>query len=159
MALYLCRWDNGDFSVIQAKNKEDAIEILDEVANAEGLPLYSLTDFMVHFRLTDEGVVELEGFGDQFGDHIREYVHPVLGELDVSPDDATPEDSADQKSGRAGARPAKSKTDSGTRHGTRKASQGSNRHADLHNQPIYPCCSKRGTQQGQAKGQAKLRRK
>lgn len=94
MALYLCRWENGDFSIIQAKNREHAIEMLDEVANAEGLPLYALTDFMVHFRLTDEGVVELEGFGEIFGDHVRERVHPVLGELDVSPYDAAPEDQA-----------------------------------------------------------------
>jgi hypothetical protein len=94
MALYLCRWENGDFSVIQAKNEEHAIEMLDEVANAEGLPLYAITDFMAHFRLTDEGIVELEGFGEAFGDHVRERVHPVLGELDVSPDDAAPEDKA-----------------------------------------------------------------
>jgi len=94
MALYLCRWENGDFSVIQAKNKEHAIEILDEVANAEGLPVYAITGFMAHFRLTDEGIVELEGFGEVFGDHVRERVHPILGELDVSPFDAAPEDEA-----------------------------------------------------------------
>jgi hypothetical protein len=94
MALYLCRWENGDFSVIQARNKEHAVEMLDEVANAEGLLLYAITDFMAHFRLTDEGVVELEGFGEEFGDHVRKRVHPVLGELDVSLYDAAPEDKA-----------------------------------------------------------------
>ncbi len=94
MALYLCRWQHGDFSVVQANNKEHAVEMLDEVANAEGMPLYAIKDFMVHFRLTDEGTVELEGFGESFGDHVRERVHPVLGELDVSPYDAAPEDKA-----------------------------------------------------------------
>ena len=94
MALYLCRWDNGDFSIIQAKNKEHAIEMLDEVANAEGLPLYAITDFMAHFRLTDDGAVELEGFGEVFGDHVRERVHPILGKLDISPSDAAPENKA-----------------------------------------------------------------
>jgi hypothetical protein len=68
MGLYLCRWENGDFSVIQANNKDDALEMLDEVANAEGLPLYSIKDFMVHFRLTDEGMIELEDFGEEFGE-------------------------------------------------------------------------------------------
>src|SRR5437867_9782445 len=68
--------------------------MLDELANAEGLPLYAITDFMVHFRLTDEGIVELEEFGERFGSHVRERVHPVLGELDVSPCDAAPEDRA-----------------------------------------------------------------
>jgi hypothetical protein len=63
-----------------------------EVANAEGLPLFTITDFMAHFRLTHEGIVELEGLGERFGDHVRETVHPVLGELEVSPYDAAPED-------------------------------------------------------------------
>ena len=94
MPLYLCRWGNGDFSVVQASNREHAVEMLDEVANAEGLPLYAITEFMVHFRLTDEGMVELEGFGEQFEEHVRERVHPVLGELDVSLHEAGPEDRA-----------------------------------------------------------------
>jgi hypothetical protein len=92
MGLYLCRWENGDFSVVQAKSKDDAIEMLDDVANAEGLPLYAISDFMAHFRLSDEGKVEFEGFGDEFYNYVRERVHPVLGELDVSPYDAGPED-------------------------------------------------------------------
>ena len=92
MRLYICRWENGDFSVVQAENKEHAIEMLDDVANAEGLPLYEITDFMVHFRLSDEGTVELEGFGEEFYNYVRERVHPILGELDVSPYDAGPED-------------------------------------------------------------------
>jgi hypothetical protein len=62
MPLYVCRWQNGDFSVVQANNKEHAIEMLDEVANAEGYPLYAIIDFMVHFRLTDSGEIELQGF-------------------------------------------------------------------------------------------------
>jgi hypothetical protein len=92
MRLYICRWENGDFSVVQAENKEHAIEMLDDVANAEGLPLYAITDFMVHFRLSDEGTVELEGFGEEFCNYVGERVHPILGELDVSPYDAGLED-------------------------------------------------------------------
>lgn len=92
MALYLCRWENGDFSIVQARNKDHALEMLDEMDNAEGLPLYPITDFMAHFRLTDEGTVEFEGFGEYFSDHVREQVHPILGALDVFPFDASPED-------------------------------------------------------------------
>src|SRR5688572_26761401 len=90
MGLYLCRWENGDFSVVQAKNKEHGIEMLDEVANAEGQLLYPITDFMVHFRLTDSGEIEFEGFGEEFGNHVRDCVYPALGELDFSPADAIP---------------------------------------------------------------------
>jgi hypothetical protein len=39
MPLYLCRWPNGDCSVVWARNKEDAIVELDQVGNAEGCPL------------------------------------------------------------------------------------------------------------------------
>ena len=92
MPLYLCRWENGDFSVVQASNQEHAIEMLDEEADAEGMPLYAISDFMVHFRLTDEGTVELEGFGEFFDDYVREHVHPVLGALGISSCDATPEE-------------------------------------------------------------------
>jgi hypothetical protein len=79
MGPYLCRWENGDFSIVKAKSKEHAIEMLDEVVNAEGLPLYAIADFMVHFQLSDEGNVELEGFGDEFGDYVKERVHPIPG--------------------------------------------------------------------------------
>jgi hypothetical protein len=92
MPLYLCRWENGDFSIVQAKNKDHALEMLDEINNAEGLPLYPITDFMAHFRLTGGGTVELEGFGEEFGDHVRERVHPFLGDLGLSLYDPSPGD-------------------------------------------------------------------
>ena len=80
MPLYLCRWENGDFSIVQARSKDHALEMLDEIDNAEGLPLYPITDnFMAHFRLTDEGIVEIKEFGEEFGEHVRERVHPFLG--------------------------------------------------------------------------------
>jgi hypothetical protein len=39
MPLYLCRWPNGDCSVVWARNREDAIGELDQVGNAKGYPL------------------------------------------------------------------------------------------------------------------------
>ena len=35
MAICLCRWPNGEFSIVNAKTKDDAIELLDEWGNAE----------------------------------------------------------------------------------------------------------------------------
>ncbi len=93
MALYLCRWENGDFSVVQANDKQHAIEMLDEVGNAEGMPLYRISEFMAHFRLTDEGTVELEEFGEVFEGHVWERVYPALAEIG-SLSGATPEDQA-----------------------------------------------------------------
>ena len=55
MPVYACRWPNGDFSVVQALDKEAAIIKLDEMDNAEGCPLIKLDECQVHFRLTDDG--------------------------------------------------------------------------------------------------------
>ena len=40
---FLCRWPNGDCSVVMARSKADAIEKLDEVANAEDCPMVELS--------------------------------------------------------------------------------------------------------------------
>jgi hypothetical protein len=82
MPLYLCRWPNGDCSVVSAANKGDAIEIFDEVDNAEGCPLTPLPDFMVHFPLSDEGTIEFEGFCEATGDAIFRLAYPVLDETE-----------------------------------------------------------------------------
>ncbi len=64
MPVFMCRWPNGDFSFVSAANKQEAVEPLDEIANAEGCPLSVVRDFMVHFRLDDDGTFEHEGFGE-----------------------------------------------------------------------------------------------
>ena len=77
MSLYLCRWPNGDFSFVSAANKEAAVEALDEVDNAEGCPLSVTKDFMVHFRLVDDGTFEFEGFGEATEEALRQG-YPIL---------------------------------------------------------------------------------
>ena len=84
MPLYICRWQNGDFSAVSASSKKDAIELLDEVGNAETCELFTMKTFMVHFRLkqqTDElgdfVPVELEGFGETFGEVLCSRLYPV----------------------------------------------------------------------------------
>ncbi len=64
MPVFMCRWSNGDFSFVSASDKSKAIEALDEIANAEGCPLSVVEDFMVHFRLEEDGTFELDGFGE-----------------------------------------------------------------------------------------------
>lgn len=77
MPTFLCRWQNGDISFVSAKDKDTAIILLDEVANAERMPISVIRDFMVHFHLTDEGALELEGFGDATEDAVWK-VYPEL---------------------------------------------------------------------------------
>ncbi len=77
MPVYICRWPNGDFSFVSAANKQEAVETLDEIANAEGCSLSVVENFRVHFRLEEDGTFELEGFGEETEEVIwKEY--PIL---------------------------------------------------------------------------------
>ncbi len=80
MANYLCRWPNGDFSLVNAKTRGDAIEMLDEFGNAEQAILSRITDCMFDFRLSDEGDMELVDIGGSTRDGILETCYPHLND-------------------------------------------------------------------------------
>lgn len=86
----MCRWPNGDLSFVSARNREDAIIVLDEWDNAELAELTPIRDFMVDFRLTDDGELELQAFGGRALDGIWERAFPVLSQarLNASTDSA-----------------------------------------------------------------------
>ena len=35
MSLFICRWQDGDFSAVSAASRDEAMELLDEVGNAD----------------------------------------------------------------------------------------------------------------------------
>jgi hypothetical protein len=74
----MCRWPNGDLSFVFGHNKEDAITILDEWDNAEVAELRQIQDFMVDFRLAEDGSLELQAFGERTWDHIFDKAYPLL---------------------------------------------------------------------------------
>ncbi len=78
MPVYICRWPNGDFSVVSAANKERAIELLDEAGNAEGSQISVIKDFMIHFALKDSGELEFESYGEATESKIMEWGYPSL---------------------------------------------------------------------------------
>lgn len=78
MPLFLCRWPNGDCSVVSARNKDDAIVELDQVGNAEGCPLVRIRTFQLHFALTERGELALEGFGENTREEIVSSGYPLL---------------------------------------------------------------------------------
>ena len=78
MAIYLCRWPNGEFSIVNAATKEDAIILLDEWGNAEPASLKRMPDCMFDFRLTDDGQIELADIGGATHDFIMETCYPEL---------------------------------------------------------------------------------
>jgi hypothetical protein len=84
MPLYICRWQNGNFSAVNAHSQEHAIVLLDEIGNAEACELFPIENFMVHFRLKGEASniegaspLELEGFGGETLDVLYDRVYPV----------------------------------------------------------------------------------
>jgi hypothetical protein len=44
MPIFLCRWPNGDVSIVSAPNKDDAIEALDEFDNADHADISQLRE-------------------------------------------------------------------------------------------------------------------
>jgi hypothetical protein len=85
MPMFMCRWQNGDFSAVYARSKESAILKLDEVDNAELGELFRVKNFMVHFKLKENVPedleeflpVEFEGFGEETADILSKRVYPV----------------------------------------------------------------------------------
>ena len=80
MAVYLCRWPNGEFSIVSATNRADAIELLDEWGNAEQAQLSRMESCMFDFRLSDEGDIELAEISERTYELIMEKCYPVLDE-------------------------------------------------------------------------------
>ena len=78
MPLFLCRWSNGDCSVVWARTKEDAIVELDQIANAEGCPITKVQTFQIHFTLTDRGELVLDGFGEGTKEEVVSFAYPLL---------------------------------------------------------------------------------
>ena len=78
MATYLCRWPNGEFSIVNAKTKGEAIELLDEWGNAEQASLTRMNQCMFDFRLGDDGQIELADVGESTHECIIETCYPKL---------------------------------------------------------------------------------
>jgi hypothetical protein len=88
--LYLYRWPNGEFSVVKADNRREALIELDEWAGADPAWLIPISTWMVDFRLNDQGEIELAQFGEETADFVWDRCYPeleaVLSGADVTPD-------------------------------------------------------------------------
>ena len=78
MPLFLCRWPDGDCSVVWAPYKDDAIVELDQVANAEACPITQVRAFQIHFVLNEQGKLMLEALGEGTEEEIVSLAYPVL---------------------------------------------------------------------------------
>lgn len=99
MPLFICRWQNGDFSAVAASSREQAIMLLDEVGNAEVCELFKMENFMVHFHLKEKAddreekvPVELGEFGEETYDMLCDRVYPVYAKAATDADEDWPDD-------------------------------------------------------------------
>ncbi len=86
MAVFLCRWPNGDISIVEAGNKADADFKLDEFGNADQADLYQLRNFMMDLTLGRDGDFLVKDFGEETFDQIMELAYPKLNEVFGSDD-------------------------------------------------------------------------
>src|SRR6266481_9378848 len=97
MPLFICRCQNGDFSAVSAASREEAMELLDEVGNADVAEVFTAKRFMVHFQLKKQVdnvenpvPVRLEGFGEETYDTLCDRVYPVYSKSSMSVHDYLP---------------------------------------------------------------------
>ncbi len=96
--LYLCRWPNGEFSVVKADSRREAIIELDEWAGAEPAWIVPMDQCMIDFRLNDQAEIDLVEFGEETTDFIWEHCYPALRAL-LSSDDAVGSGVGEPKAG------------------------------------------------------------
>lgn len=76
--LYLCRWPNGDFSVVKADSRRDAILELDEWDGAHPGWLVPLNACMIDFRINERGEIELGQLGHDTAEFVWKTCYPFL---------------------------------------------------------------------------------
>ena len=91
----ICRWPNGDISLVAAQSRTEADDLLDDVGNPDGAEILRLSHpIAIHFSLkkvSPEGSIadalELDdpGFNDDLMLSISERAYPVLGEVLANP--------------------------------------------------------------------------
>ena len=87
MPAYICRWPNGDISVVSASAGVEVADVLDEVGNPDEAEMIELGHpIAVHFRLGDksngEGLpLEYEGINEYLEESILERAYPIFNEV------------------------------------------------------------------------------
>lgn len=101
MPVYVCRWQNGDFSVAYAGKREEADLLFDEIGNPDLAEVFRVRTLAIHFKLpekedannalliADDALpVELECFDERSYGDLGPKLYPDLWALDIEPDEA-----------------------------------------------------------------------
>jgi len=89
MRAYICRWQNGDFSLACATSREEADLLFDEIANPDLAQVFRAPGrFAIHFELqknpdpADSLPVNLECFNEESYLDLGSKLYPILSALD-----------------------------------------------------------------------------
>lgn len=89
MSNFLCRWPNGDLSLVSARDRNEAIIILDEIGDATEAELFETNNFFINFTLTDLGQLEFENFAESFDTDVMEKCYPLILKAQMEDEDET----------------------------------------------------------------------
>jgi len=78
--VWLCRWPNGDSSVVYAETKREAMGILDQWGSADPALMKKLDSFGVDIRLTDDGEFELGALDETFTEELYDFSYSHLSD-------------------------------------------------------------------------------
>jgi hypothetical protein len=79
--VYVCRWPNGDCSIVIAGSKREAMIVLDEWDAADPSWLTPMDGCLIDFRLNNCGEIEFAQFGWDTANFLWEKCYPVLDEV------------------------------------------------------------------------------
>ena len=79
--VYVCRWPNGDSSIVMAGSKREAMIALDEWDAADPSWLTPMDACLIDFRLNNRGEIEFAQFGWETANFLWEKCYPVLDEV------------------------------------------------------------------------------
>jgi hypothetical protein len=79
--MYLCRWPNGEFSLVMVPTRRAALVELDEWAEGHPDELFPTESCMLDFRLNDDGQIGFTQFAEDTEAFIWETAYPVLDEV------------------------------------------------------------------------------
>jgi hypothetical protein len=66
MAIFLCRWPNGSFSIIGAANKTEAAMELDEIGDTDGAEISRMLSSLLDFEIVPPGSSDEISFDSLF---------------------------------------------------------------------------------------------
>ena len=89
MPNFLCRWPNGDLSIVGAADRNAAIIILDEIGDATEAELFETNNLFINFTLTDQGHLEFESFAESFDTDVMEKCYPLILKAQMEDEDET----------------------------------------------------------------------